>query len=139
MSGKGHEFPTEEPVTRDPARPAMTDFVRVAPVGKSTVISLSLPELLDSDEFDHLNQQLTRVLDENRAGSWVLDLTNVSYMGSSVLGMLVNVRQHIKSGQGTLALAGLSVRLTTIFRTCCLEKLFVITRTAEEAVAKLGG
>jgi anti-anti-sigma factor len=142
MSGKGFFAASEEtPATpeREPARPAPGDFLRLSAVGKSSVIHLTLPELLDSDEFDHLNHALLKTLDTNIKGRWVLDLTRVNYMGSSMLGMMVNVRQHVKTGGGTLALAALSPKLTTIFRTCCLEKLFVIARTADEAVAKLGG
>ena len=41
----------------------------------------------------------------------MLDLTDVVYMGSSVLGLMVNVRQTIKSAGGKLVLCGMSERL----------------------------
>ena len=116
-----------------------TDFVKVRIVQSVSVIDLALPEELDSDEFDKLNEELLKVLDGKISGKWLLDLSAVDYMGSSVLGLMINIRQHIKSGGGRLALSGLSPRLAGIFRTCCLEKLFVITRTSEEGVRALGG
>lgn len=113
------------------------DFVQVTTIGSVQAIQLWLPEQLDSEEFDRLNESLLRVLEGKRNGRWVLDLSAVNYMGSSVLGMMINVRQHIKSGGGKLALSGLTPRMTQIFRTCCLEKLFEIYRTREEAAKYL--
>ncbi len=115
------------------------DFVKVTTVQMIDVIDLWLPEQLDSEEFDRLNQTLMRTLDAKINGRWLLDLASVNYMGSSVLGLMINIRQHIKSGGGKLALSSLTPRMSQIFRTCCLEKLFVIARDREEGIRALGG
>jgi anti-anti-sigma factor len=114
---------------------AMADkFVNVLQAGAVQVMDLRLPEQLDSQEFDELNESMMRVLDGRIDGKWVLDLSSVNYMGSSVLGLMINIRQHIKSGGGKLALAGLTPRMAAIFHTCCLEKLFTIAKTRDDAV-----
>lgn len=64
----------------------------------------------------------------------VLDLSRLAYVGSSVLGLLVSVRQTVKEAGGRLVLCGLSERLMQIFRTRSLERLFVIRRSREDAV-----
>jgi anti-anti-sigma factor len=115
------------------------DFVQVTMIRSVNVIDLWLPEHLDSEEFDRLNQSLMRELDAKISGRWLLDLSDVDYMGSSVLGLMINIRQHIKTGGGHLVLNGLSARLGQIFRTCCLEKLFQISKTREEGIRMLGG
>jgi anti-anti-sigma factor len=115
------------------------DFVKVISVQTVDVIDLWLPEQLDSDEFDRLNETLMRALDSKVNGNWLLDLAAVNYMGSSVLGLMINIRQHIKTGGGKLALSGLTPRMQQIFRTCCLEKLFLIARNRDEGVRALGG
>jgi anti-anti-sigma factor len=66
---------------------------------------------------------------------WIIDLSAVTYMGSAMLGMLVNVRQQIKAGGGRLLLCGLSKPLMTIFRTCCMERLFTIVKDRGAALA----
>jgi anti-anti-sigma factor len=116
-----------------------SNFVNVTVLQSVSVIDLRLPEQLDSNEFDQLNEALMGVLDRGIKANWVLDLSAVDYMGSSVLGLMINIRQHIKSGGGKLVLAGLSPRMTQIFRTCCLERLFQIGRTRDEAIKMLGG
>jgi anti-sigma B factor antagonist len=114
------------------------EFVTVTTIESIHVIDLWLPEQLDSEAFDQLNESMMQTLDGKIDGRWLLDLSSVQYMGSSVLGLMINIRQHIKAGGGKLAISGLTPRLTQIFRTCCLEKLFVICRTREEGLRTLG-
>jgi anti-anti-sigma factor len=112
----------------------MAELFRVSNVGAVQVVELDLPEALDSDEFDRLNAALIEAAGRVPGGALVLDLSNIAYMGSSVLGLMVNVRQRVKEAGGRLVLCGLSDRLLTIFRTCSLERLFVIRRSRAEAV-----
>ena len=113
----------------------------VSHAGPVTVVSIALPVSMDSAVFDRLNDQLDNVF--GAAGGpdarFVLDLSGVAYMGSSALGLLVNVRQRVRQSGGQLVLCGLSPRMLEVFRTCCMEKLFRIVRTRSEAVAALKG
>ena len=112
------------------------ELFEVSTAGAVRVIRLLLPETLDSAEFERLNESLLTLLAEQPAGAWVLDLSHLSYVGSAVLGLFVNLRQRVKQGNGRLVLCGLSERLLTIFRTCSLERLFVIRRSQEEAISR---
>jgi anti-anti-sigma factor len=112
----------------------MTELFRVKAVGPVQVIRLALPESLDSDEFDRLNESLLTILAERPGGGWVLDLSELHYAGSSLLGLMVNLRQRVKQAGGRLVLFGLSDRLMTIFRTCSLERLFVIRKAEDDAI-----
>jgi stage II sporulation protein AA (anti-sigma F factor antagonist) len=105
--------------------------------GAVDVLRLLLPDQLDAMEFDQLNSSLTTTLQTNAAGKWIVNLSAVSYMGSAVLGLMVNIRQQIKSGRGSLILCEMSPKLHYIFKTCCLEKLFTIAKTHDEALSLL--
>lgn len=111
-----------------------SDLFHLKSVGAVQVIRLALPQAFDSDEFDRLNESLLGVLSQRADGGWVLDLSDLEYAGSSVLGLMVNIRQRVKQAGGRLVLCGLSERLMTIFRTCSLERLFVIRKTEDDAV-----
>ena len=111
-----------------------SDLFRVIPEGSVQVVELSLPQQLDSGEFDRINDALLSLFSEKPDGRWVLDLTGLAYMGSSALGLMVNIRQKVKQAGGKLALCGLSPRLMQIFRTCCLERLFTIKSVRADAV-----
>lgn len=114
----------------------MAELFQVQQIGAVRVIELWLPEHLDSDEFGRLNESLIEAAGGGPERPLVLDLSRLAYAGSSVLGLLVNVRQKVKETGGRLVLCGLSDRLLQIFRTCSLERLFVIRRSRQEAVER---
>jgi len=101
------------------------------------VVAFHLPDEMDALEFDRLNASVREMLDGQATHRWIVDLNDVQYMGSAVLGLMVNMRQDIKSARGRLVLCGLSPRLVSIFRNCCLERLFTIVKTREEALLRV--
>src|SRR6476660_8762693 len=105
--------------------------------GSVNVVVLRLPEMMDSHEFDRLNDEVLAAIVNTPQGRWVFDLANLNYMGSSSLGLMVNSRQRVKQVGGQFILFSTSPPLMKIFRTCCLERLFVIVRTREDAVRRL--
>lgn len=113
------------------------EFFHVAEAGPVHVVSLYLPQSMDSKEFDRLNEQMLGIFGARPEGRWVLDLSGLYYMGSSALGLMVNIRQRILQAGGRLVLSGLSPRLLQIFKTCCMERLFVIARSTGEALRAL--
>ena len=110
------------------------DFFQVEQVGPAHLVMLTLPQSMDSEEFDRLNEEMLHVFTAQPKARWVLDLTGLNYMGSSALGLMVNIRMRIKQSGGQLVLCGLSQRLHHIFETCCMERLFKITRTRDDAL-----
>ena len=110
------------------------DLFLLSDEGPVKVVALSLPTTIDSSEFDRLNESVLETLGKDPGAGWVLDLTNVAYMGSAVLGLMVNIRQVVRQAQGTLVLCGMSERLMRIFETCCMERLFKIVPTRHDAV-----
>ena len=116
----------------DPATAAR--FVRTSTAGTVRIVELLLPPVLDSDEFDALNAALLAEMETVGAGRCVLDLSAVEYMGSSMLGLMVNARQRVKSAGGRLVLSCMSPWLIQTFHTCSLEKLFVTATSRSEAM-----
>ena len=102
---------------------------------KVEVLELRLPQQLDFNEFDKLTESLSAVLQSRPAAKWVIDLSTVEYTGSAVLGLLVNLRQQIKEGGGSLVLCNTSPRLADILRACSLDRLFK-TASTRDAAAK---
>ena len=114
-----------------------TELLKVSIVRSVNVVELILPDDLDSSEFDRLNEGLATVFADQPNGRWILDLAEVRYMGSAALGLMVNIRHRVKSMNGRLALCHMSNPLHQIFKACCLERLFTIARTREDALKVL--
>lgn len=110
------------------------DWFVVTQQGPVHVLAFAVPVQVDSADFDRLHEQVLSTISARTNGRWVLDLAELQYMGSSVLGLMVNIRQRIRQGGGKLVLCGMSAKLHQVFRTCSLERLFVIKSGRDEAV-----
>lgn len=104
--------------------------------GSPRVIELRLPHQIDVIAFDDLNTALLAEL-ERVPGDYIIDLAATAYVGSAVLGLLVNLRTRIKRTGGRLVLCHLSPRILEIFRVGSLESIFVLTPTRAEALEHL--
>ena len=124
--------PDEKPRVADAGLGAR--FVRACSAGGVRVVELHLPEGLASDEFDHVNAALLAELAAVGGGRCVLDLSGVAYMGSSMLGLMVNARQRVIAAGGRLVLCGMSDWLVKTFHACSLERLFVTAATRTDAM-----
>jgi anti-sigma B factor antagonist len=102
-----------------------------------SILSLTVPVEVDPMLIDRLIEQVIATIDQSEGGRWLLDLSAVSYLNSAGLGLLVNVREKVRQKKGKLVLSGLSPMLMGIFKSCCLEKLFTITKTKDEGVTKV--
>ncbi len=111
-----------------------TDLFQLTEEGPVKVLQLILPTSIDSSEFDRLNETVLDVMGKEPGAGWVLDLSRVAYMGSAVLGLMVNIRQVVMKAQGKIVLCGMNERLMRIFETCCMERLFRIVKTRADAV-----
>ncbi len=106
----------------------------VEEVEGAQIILLELPRLLDSEEFDLLNESILAHVDGKSGERWIIDLTHVDYMGSAMLGLMVNLRQRIRGANGRLALCCVPHTLQQIFKACSLERLFVFAKTRADAI-----
>ncbi|MGA3065387.1 MAG: STAS domain-containing protein [Tepidisphaeraceae bacterium] len=103
---------------------------------KVHVLKLSLPDGIDAMEIDTVIDGVLTGLSDKAKEKWITDLSDVTYMGSAMLGLMVNIRQRIRSAGGKLILCGMKPQLLKIFQTCCLERLFEITKTRADAIAQ---
>jgi anti-anti-sigma factor len=102
------------------------------------VMELTLPVVVDPAEFDKLNEAIGDATDTAGGARWVLDLRHVEYVGSALLGLLVNLRQRVMAGGGKLVLCGLSDQVAKALQTCSLHNLFTITPNRIEAIKSAG-
>jgi anti-anti-sigma factor len=98
------------------------------------VLELALPRTLDMYEFDRLNDEIARHADTQPSGRWILDMNGSDYVGSAILGLMVNLRQRIRTGNGRLAVCNLSDALAKAMKTCSLYNLFSVAATRDDAI-----
>ena len=101
----------------------------------ANVLQFFMPITLDTMEVDSIIEEVLKELEARGTERWVVDLSKVDYLGSSMLGLFVNMRERIRHAGGALVLCGMSAQLHQIFRNCCLERLFTIAKSRNDALA----
>jgi anti-sigma B factor antagonist len=81
-----------------------------------------------------LREKLTALVDDGHV-DLVVNLTEVRFMDSTGLGLLVGVLKRVRGLDGRLQLVIDSERLLKVFRITALTQVFTIRETVDEALA----
>ena len=76
-------------------------------------------------------------LEKQPAKKIIIDLEKVSYIDSSGLATLVEILKKTKLQGGSLALAGMSDKVRSLFEITKLDKLFLVVKNQEEALGRI--
>lgn len=80
---------------------------------------------------DDLNAEIQRSVQRL---SLVLDLADVGYLSSAMIGKLVAVNKGVRALKGRMAIAGLKPALLQMFKVTGLDKLFEFAPEAEQII-----
>ncbi|MBV6405493.1 MAG: STAS domain-containing protein [Flavobacteriales bacterium] len=92
--------------------------------------------LMDQQQAD----RLLATLDDGLAGgqhSVVLDMSELQYMNSTGLNILINVLTRTRNAGGDAIISGLSPSVRQLFVVTKLDSVFTITGGVDEALAKV--
>ena len=84
-----------------------------------------------------METEFTRVLVQ-RPPVVILDLSNMSFISSLAMGLLVSLHRGISGWRGRLIVAGAHDRVTEALRRAQLDRVLVMKPTVEAALADLG-
>ncbi|MFB3891214.1 MAG: STAS domain-containing protein [Phycisphaerae bacterium] len=113
----------------------MTDneIVTFQQAGEAVVARLSCPELT-SDIGDEIYRRLREPQCSGPAGRLVVDLSELKFIGSIGLSILVKLTRHAKACGGTLALAGLHGHCLDVVRVVGLTKALALYPSVQAAL-----
>lgn len=100
----------------------------------------ALVAVVQCSEFDHsTNEQFkTACMAEAAASSdvpMILDFSKVTFVASSTLGVLVELRNKFMKEGRRIALAGVSADILKLMKTCSIQELFEVHDTVDKALA----
>jgi anti-sigma B factor antagonist len=93
--------------------------------------------LMDQQQADRLMATLETGLGKGHR-SVVLDLSELQYMNSTGLNILINVLTRTRNAGGDTYIASVSNSVRQLFVVTKLDSVFTMTDTVEAAVAKMG-
>ncbi|MET7426608.1 STAS domain-containing protein [Dactylosporangium sp. NPDC005555] len=91
---------------------------------------------LDVSTAPALRQAITTALDEGD-GTVIVDLTTVTFMDSTTLGVLIGIHNRVRQGTGALGLVCPDDKIRRIFRITGLDKVFTLHDTVPDAAGAL--
>lgn len=102
--------------------------------GAGIVVRFRARRLLLDNDIERARDELHSLVAPERL--MLLDLTNVEYLSSGALGVLIGTQRSLQKLSGNLSLCGLRPDIEEVFRICRLDKTFEIYPDLETA---LGG
>ena len=93
--------------------------------------------LMDQKEADHMMEILEHELGDHRNLNVLLDMSQLQYMNSTGLNILISVLTRTRKGGGEVLISGMSTRVRQLFIVTKLDTVFTIKNSVEEALATL--
>jgi anti-sigma B factor antagonist len=90
--------------------------------------------LIDPESISRIGWNLSELIDQG-AVKIVVDFSNVLYLSSGTLGMLIQTKRLIEKKQGTMKLCAIKPLVLEIFQITRLGNVFSVYPTADEASA----
>ncbi len=115
----------------------MNPRVSVAYEDKATIVTFTDEKILEEKEVRELEQALASLIEQADGITLILDFSNVRFMSSAVLGLLIKVSKRVYEHEGRLALCAIGPKIYEIFKITRLTKIFDIYRNAEAAIRQL--
>ena len=93
--------------------------------------------LMDQKEADQMMAVLEQELGEQTGMNVLLDMSQLQYMNSTGLNILISVLTRTRKGGGEVLISGLSTGVKQLFMVTKLDTVFTIKTTVDEAIASL--
>ena len=101
----------------------------------ATVVTLTDEKILEDEDIRALEDSILPLVDGPVA--IVIDFSNVKFLSSAVLGLLIRISKRISENKGQLKLCGISPRIYDIFKITRLDEIFDIYEDAKKAMHSL--
>lgn len=105
-------------------------------LGPVVVARCLLPQLSDDENIEPIGQELLTLVGKYECRQLILDLSDVEYMTSSMVGKLIRVHRQMHREDGKLVLCQLTPTVDDILRSSRLLTYFNVVPTLEEAAAE---
>lgn len=105
--------------------------------GSVVIAELTDDKILDEAQLLSLETSFMPLIEQNPKIQLIIDFSNVKFLTSSVLGLLIRISKKVYEADGRLRLASISPKIMEIFRITRLDKIFEIFPNVDEAMVGL--
>lgn len=112
--------------------------IAVEYVDNAAVATLTDKKILEAIDIQALENSIIPLVESKQSINLVLDFSNVEFLSSSALGLLIRVSKKIYESNGQLRLCGIADSIMQIFKITRLDKIFQIYPDRQDALESLG-
>jgi len=111
--------------------------IAVEYIDNVAVATLTDKKILEVIDIQALENSIIPLVERKQNINLVLDFSNVEFLSSSALGLLIRVSKKIYESNGHLRLCGIAGSIMQIFTITRLDKIFQILPDRHEALESL--
>lgn len=104
---------------------------------KAVIIAFADERILEDKDVAAVQHAIMSVVEQTKRINLILDFSNVKFLSSAVLGLLIRVSKKVYERDGQLRLCNINPKIYEIFKITRLTKVFEIYADMENAVAGL--
>jgi anti-sigma B factor antagonist len=94
---------------------------------KATIITFTDEKILEEKDVQALQESIMSVVESTTSGiKLILDFSNVQFLSSAVLGLLIRISKKVYENDGQLKLCCINPKIYKIFKITRLTKIFDI-------------
>lgn len=120
-----------------PTRDQPNNYITVEEHGDVLVATFKSRMLNDEENIEQLGQELYALVEQSQWLKMAINLSNVEYVTSSVIGKLITLHRKLHRIKGKLVLFSLSAGVDSVLRASKLETYFAIAENRDAAIALL--
>jgi anti-sigma B factor antagonist len=102
------------------------------------VVTFNDSSILDAGAIEQLGKDLYHLTDEQHRQKLVLNFSNVKFLSSQALGILLTLHKKARELKGEVVLCGLKPELKKVFTITSLDKIFKFFADDVAALASFG-
>jgi len=106
----------------------------ITDVNDVTVVNFRDSSVLDSAAVDNIAKQLYELVDAQAKRKLVLDFTDVNFLSSQMIGVMVALHKKSCNIKGRFVICGLKPRLFEVFKITRLDKILDFAKDERQAI-----
>jgi anti-sigma B factor antagonist len=107
-------------------------------VKNATIVTFTDEKILEENDIKSLQESIMSVIESAPDGiKLILDFSNVRFLSSAVLGLLIRISKRIYENEGKLMLCNINPKIYEVFKITRLTKVFDIYKDIESATENL--
>lgn len=110
----------------------------IQPIRDVTVVNFQDASILDTAVVDEIGRALYELVDAQARRKLILDFTNVRFLSSSALGVLITLKKKSSAIKGDVVLCSMRPELKKVFEITNLNKMFKFCDNENKALGHFG-